>query len=353
MAVARALLGENSAPIVYVYVGRLGNIVFATIMFASLLRLLPCFHSIAALIVMSPMFLFLTGSLSPDVSTTMYSLLATALFLHYAHARQSLLSPRDARVMACATLGAAIALGLCKSVYAPLTALYFLIPPRLVSSNVRYYALGALVVVVSFGCSLWWTGLVAPLYAPTLFSPGVFNGFPTASEGMAYIRHKPLTFVSEFVRDASRNLPFAIGSFVGYLGQLDVKLSDSVRALYGCLLLWVAITERSVQARLRDKLLSLSVVVAVIALIAVGQFVGWSVAQPDGSRVFPGESFQGRYFHPIGIVGLFVLQGAIVCLPARWHYRFADKVLSRLLVATAIAGMAVYALVLLVMRYYY
>jgi len=279
----------SAPPVALLYLGRLTNLIVASWLVATALRILPGWRWALLLVALSPTALSARASLSPDALTFALALSTAAWVL------RSAVESRPRAPMR----GAVTAVGLCltKLPYVPL--LLAALPRLRDRQDQRWFALlGVVLVVLSppIVYSSWCAARVdQPLRADlpvdrhaqverALSEPGHF----LASAGRTLVRQGP------------RLLADLCGA---RLGWLDVQVPRAAPWLLGLTFLVLIVLDRPLAGEVRalDSLAFAAAILASLLAIALSQYATWT--SPSDHLV---RGLQGRYFLPLApfLVGL-------------------------------------------------
>lgn len=221
MAIGRRL---NWTPLLLFYLGRLGNVVAYALLASSAVRWMPIQRGLMFLLVLSPMSLFLAGTLSADVIMDGLSFLAIAMALYYAIEAERVSNRGLAGLVLVFSLVA-----LSKQAYYPLVFLFFLIPPGKLGTRGRW----ALAAVAALGIPLLldvaWFVSIRSIYVP-------LRPLVNPSAQLHFILEHPWDYVTMFWTCIAENDFSLHVHTIGLLGNLDVFVPGFVFVPY-----WIAI----------------------------------------------------------------------------------------------------------------
>ena len=299
LAVGLLRLLESPA-IVILYGARLANLAAFLALLGLTLRIAPSHRVSLGLLALTPMSLFLAGSMSPDVVTHGSAFVWIALVLR-ARVRPGPLGRGELLTL---TLAAG-ALGLCKIVYWILVALLLLVPAaRFPSRRARILQLGGIVALSLVPTLLWGAFTVA-------------SGSPTPeltdrAQRIEWLLAHPLAYLGILIETLSVESVRYVRQWIGVLGWLDVPLPVPVYVALPALLTWIARNESPVRAggqasgwTRAERLLLLGLVAVGWGLLVSVAFVDWTPAEERIVR-----SVQGRYLIPFAPLLALALQRA-------------------------------------------
>lgn len=281
-------------PVAILYLGRLANVLTWVLAGGLAIRLLPFRRWSIALVCLSPMAVFLSGSLSADTPTNAAALVFLALVLHIGLPARPV--PVVSRRQLLALTGAAALLGGMKPGYGVLAGAVLLIPgARFASSRQRWSAVGAVLLATSATSILW---MLALWHADQVFP------VPDPAARLEELVRSPVLFLERALTTLSRRGLDQLAGFVGVLGHLDVLLPRAVYVGYPIALLGVTLLDgpdppawNLARRGLLLGLLGLGTL-AVLAQLYVG-------AGRTEVMAIPG--LQGRHFIPLAPLLLLAL----------------------------------------------
>jgi hypothetical protein len=321
---AGAALGHQLGlpPLWTLYLARLCNLVASLALTWWAVRLVPICRWAFALLALTPMAMFLRGSVSADALTVAGAMLLTGAACALAFGapgepqpgaaaprgaapdgdRANGATPRgrtaDREALAALLLGSVV-VATAKPGYWMLNALVLLIPHRRFGRPWRWAAVvAAALAITALGAlsSLW----VARNYFDNFHhAPGV----QPYRQAMA-VAARPLRFLGLMGTDyAVHAVRYAVG-FVGNFGWLDTPLPAVVLVAFALLLLALAATggDPALAISPGQRLLLAVVLAAGLAFVSFSQYVSWT---PLGAGFIDGP--QGRYFLPLAPVGALLL----------------------------------------------
>ena len=286
------------APVVLFYLARLAALAFAVLLGCWTLHIVPFFRWTLLLLLMMPMTLFLSASVSADVVTNSLSI---AFFGSVLRGLADRLAPvSNTRKLEWA--GLFVLVTLAKSAYVVLGLLVFLIPSERFGSRRRHIAFLAIFFAVGFGAFAGWSTLANSVYVP--FHPEQHTDI---HEQLRLVLADPWRFVKIVTHAFIYRQEEYRHMFVGVLGWLDTHLPGWLLDAYALLLLAAAVCDGRSDLRLEQARRAIVCVTAAAGLFAVSLslYCLWSAV---GSPVL--DSIQGRYFIPIAPVVLLVLYNA-------------------------------------------
>jgi uncharacterized membrane protein len=324
MLVAR-IFGASTLGLLYA--GRVVNLLVATALIAAGLRRMPSYSWLMAMLALTPMALFLRGSLSGDAFGTGVAFLLVGTAARLAWGASEKTEPANGKDAALLTACAA-ALCLSKPVYVALTFLVLLIPARRLPGSRKALVLTA--AAAAFILAMTLAGSI---------DVSMREGYPINRD--AQIRDSlahPLRTAGIIARDYLQQGDRYVAQIVGQLGWLDTNLPKPFLWGYALLLglLLVADTRPDVAVGPWQRGVLVLIALATMALISASQYATFT---PYGADYLDG--LQGRYFIPLAPAAAWIVH------TRRASVRHLDRVLPWLSVMSS-----VFALWIVVQRYY-
>jgi uncharacterized membrane protein len=281
---AGRLLGLG--PLWLVYLGRLANLVIATLLTWSAIRIAPLGGWAFCWLALSPMAASSRASLSPDALTNAAALLFLAEVARLIWGE----APPAARDVL-RVGGAAVLLCLTKLPYCLLLLALLAVPgPRLQLGRRPGAWLGA---AAATGTALAFTVWTARTYGRTLVAG---FGIDQDRQILGILVH-PLRFLAMLGSHYAHFAPRYAAQVAGrQLGWLDVMVPVAWPAAYLLALAAVVLLAGNprVVVQVRQRLLFVAILVGVLVVVAASQYVVWTPVGADDVR-----GLQGRYFLPV------------------------------------------------------
>lgn len=274
------------------YGARLGAVIFAALCIYLSIRILPEKKFLILAVAFMPMFLFEIASCSADAVIYSVAILSTAYLFSLAKSAAPI-SAREIFFLA----AAAISLGLAKSVYGTILALYLLIPAERFGGKLKFYCGGIFFAAVFLIAALGWmdfskNGLnVSPAMAP--FQNVNFEG------QIEFVKNNPLHFLKATFN--SLKTPHFDGhfeSFVGILGWLTVRLPNVFYFLYSFVLMAGGVLG-NLNLKKSQRVLIIFATLPTVFVIFLYDYITWTAV---GAAEILG--FQGRYVIPLAVMFL-------------------------------------------------
>jgi uncharacterized membrane protein len=285
------------------------------------------------ILLLSPMSLYLFGSVAPDGFLITGSFLLVALALKYGTAD----GQRISAGVGVAVIALAASIAISKGVYLPVTlAAGVLLFFRLPSARSKMAWVAAFIIF----CVLpvwWWSHVVATVYYPGR------TDIPIDPVAQAqFIRTSPLTFLKVVATSLQVEYVGIYHWFVGVLSWGDTMMPMWFYWTYGCGLMLCVIAESpgAVVVRWWQRTLLFGAACAAALLIIIAQYLIWNAPGSLG----PIESLQGRYFIPVAIL-------AVASFPAIARLRVSASMLAFFASGLGCVS-AVVCLVAVVKRFY-
>lgn len=320
-------------PLGLMYLARLAGFIAAVALGYAALRCLPVYRWSALILLLSPMSLYLYGSVAPDGFLITGTFLLVALALKYGTDVAAPVS-LGAKV---AIIGLAAAIAIAKGVYLPASfAAWALIFFRLPGARGKMAWAAAFLIF----CVLpvwWWSRVVTTVYFPGR------TDIPIDPVAQAhFVRTSPLVFLKVVATSLRLEYVGIYQWFVGVLSWGDTVLPTWFYWMYGCGLFACVVAESpgAVIVRWGPRALMAGAAGATALLIILAQYLIWNSPGSLG----PIESLQGRYFIPVAIL-------AVASVLALLRWRVPAPVLA-IFAGTLGTTNAVVCLVAVVKRFY-
>lgn len=321
-------------PLLVMYAGRLGNLVFGIFCVVLAIRLVPFGKLLFGAIALLPMTVHQFASLSADAPTNGLCLVLVAALLRLAVSSSTDRPP----VPTLALLLLTFAVALTKVPYALLALLYFGMSPGQSSSRRRYWLTGMLILAVAAA------GVAASfaLTSPYLLDHPQGRIFASKSGQMHFLCTHPLHYLWVFLDTvAAHGFAWIYSLFV--LGSLDTPLN--MLPSFGCLffLAVLAMADGKPEGAISWRLWSVgaAVTLLIVSVILTSQYVWWTPVAAQ--RI---EGTQGRYFIPLLPMFFLLLRNGGIRVTAN------ERFLARMTLCAA-ALFLTYSLAVLTSRFYF
>jgi uncharacterized membrane protein len=283
-------------PLAVMYLARLFGFAVSVGLSYSALRRATAFRWSLMLLLVSPMTLYLMGSVAPDGLLISGGALLAVLMARAATDPEHRVTVRE--TIALFAVGALLPVA--KFPYFPLTALIpFFYLPRIRTIRSKIWFMGGWTVFCVI--PLWiWIHLI-----PLAYVRGRSNLDIDPARQIDYISAHPLEFLSLVAQTAIAQYGDVYRGIVGRLGWADTALPTWFYNVFGGVMLVCLWAESAVANTLRPlhRLLLGGSALATILLVYFSQYAGWN---PVGSPML--EGVFGRYFLPI-------IPSMFFCLP--------------------------------------
>jgi uncharacterized membrane protein len=307
------------------YAGRIGNLFCWSLLVYFSLRLIPIMDWTFLLLALTPMSLAQAASLSADATVNGICFLFVAAAVRCAMAEGPI---RGAQLIGLTVCGAAVALA--KTAYLPLTILFLLIPANRFSSRRRYWLAFAIFMMICVAIIVGWSLCTfgAESYSMTDVSP---------RRQLFYMLQHPIQMVHIEV-GMLLAVPF-ISSIIGQLGWHVIKLWLPLTIIYYGVLFWTTRIGGWPDRRLTARQRVILAAAALACWVAVFSLIYLTFTPVGGKSI---NGLQGRYMIPA--MGPFFL----MFYPSPRPRRVNPSVF----ITAFIAAFSVYALLVLVRRFY-
>jgi uncharacterized membrane protein len=282
MLIARKL---NWPAIGLLYAGRIGTVIGYLLIGYLAIRTLPVLKWPACMILLSPMALFLSGSMSADPLSTV------AVFLAVAVALRCILSavPLSTGMIAALAL-AMIAVALCKPAYFPVAFLVFAVPLSKWGRGHRQWILPVAIVLLTIATITIWSRLTD--------ADHVVERGPGPAVMRPWILHHPEVFAAVLRNTLVRMGPEVLNQTVGRLGWVDTYLHPGVIYFLFIALAWICVAyDEPIRLRIWPRAVAVAIICVSGLIILTFNYMVWD---PIGTATV--EGLQGRYFLPIAIL---------------------------------------------------
>lgn len=327
-------------PLVLMYLGRLANLWTWIALGCGALRIAPGLGRPLLLLMLMPMSLFQSASLSPDAMTNGLAFLVTALVFRAVFSDAAPIGPWLAGFLI-----SSAALSLTKAAYFPLIGLIFLIQPRRFGGGARFVLTFLVIALASAALLLWWAGKTPGLDMVTYVGAPYVN----ARLQFAFLCSHPQSLLLIPLLSAQRDGLLVVLSFVGRLGWLNVQLSPFF--VFGYLAALVAACRTGIGQRPLPNPWKFSAVILIVVAAAVEAvlLLNWLFWTSVGAlRV---DGLQGRYFIPIAAPIVLLLNGVWRLLPAKLQAHRSEP-RRDFIAALVVLVSCAYTVIVLYLHYY-
>ena len=292
---AVAVTRSFEAPaLMHLYFARLFALAAAMALGWWTLTVLPFFHWPMLLLLLMPMTLFQTASASADSFTTALSFALFAWIARASVSNSPILRSEKARLIALVVLVA-----LCKQVYFLLALLLFLLPARRFKGRKDRWSFLGVAFAAALGAVVGWS-----LMIPHLLAAPREGLDADAARQLALVAADPVGFLRIAALTYAANGGDYYRGLIGILGWLDTFLPDLLHALYGVVLLVVAVVDGSREFHIDGprRYLPWGMTLGIAVLMPLVAYLAFSEV---GAEQIGG--LQGRYFIPFAPAVLLAL----------------------------------------------
>lgn len=285
IAIARVF---DASPVILLYVGRVLTCLAMVSLVTLAIWLSPIMQWTLAAIMLVPLVLFQSASVSADAMTFALCFFFIATAWRYMLQKDKSLDRRSGALLILASIGVALA----KQAYFPLLTLLVFIPKRFYGDSSRRkwtVTLGLAGISIAFVAA--WTWLIIPINVPSRFDIPV--------DSKAQLRHvlgDPMGFLGLVWKDVGEHAFYYLDSMVGkYLAWLDLILPSKLIMAIGRNVILIALCDGVARyfVSLKVKLVHAALVVTLFTFILLTQYLAWTRV---GAAAIDGPS--GRYFIP-------------------------------------------------------
>lgn len=273
-------------PVELVYLGRLGNLIVATLVLWRAIRLMPLGRWALALFALTPAAVSSRASLSADALTTAAAFLMVAAVAWLGWGPGTPTRRDRLRVVA-----AALLVCLTKLPYALLVLALLAVPRERLALRAerRLWTAALLALLLAIGLSTW----VALEYGADLDSGVATDRDRQVRDALA----DPAPFLAMVARHYATHGGYHVQEAIGlWIGWADVSLPISLCRLYAGVLLALLLLAGSREAIVEwwQRLAVAGVVGLVLVVVAASQYAAWTAYGAEEIR-----GIQGRYFLPV------------------------------------------------------
>ncbi len=278
------------------YAGRMGGFLFWLIIMFLVIKIVPVYKWLFTALILLPMNLYVTNSLSADTVTNCLGFLFIALVLKYAFSENKIGAKQLFLLLILIVL-----IAMAKVVYVGAIVLLFIIPLNKFTSKVwRYGSIGA-IFLVAFIVVYCWSETIMKFYITYpeydtdhnfyigLSSCGNYNA------QKAYILSHPFYFFMVIYNSIFRHPEQFLIGYVGAFGQSDIAMKNIVYIVSYIFILFLAITETNkFTFSWRQKVIIFIAAFGSFVLLLLSQHLIWDCV---GEGIV--DMVQGRYLIPI------------------------------------------------------
>ena len=295
----------NASPLILIWLGRIANLMVWLTLGYLALRLIPFAKWGLFVLLLNPVAVSLSASLSGDVMSIGLAFVFVS-FVFWLAARKIPATTKEIAALSCLGVG----LVLTKPTNILLLPALLLIPAKVFGKPARKYLVGGAIVLVAVALGLLWNVGNKELLetAVQLQRPGA-GVDPTRQ--LHYIFSNPLTYVWTIVTNfilvfAGSSADAVLSTYVGIFGWLDTSIPLWTQITYLVTLCIAMLFQfgRGFVFSSFHKLFLIAIFAAMFVASVTAMYLNWT---PVGARIF--EGVQGRYFMPASILLLGVFTG--------------------------------------------
>lgn len=284
----------NLSPLILMYMGRICNLIFSTVLFYFSIKNIPYKKILLVLFGLMPMLLYQSATLSADSVTNCLAVFLISYFIKLMQQEKENISRKEIIFMFCLVAIVSVT----KQVYFVLSLLYFIIPEKKFKNRKQYLLIGALIFLLSIFTNVFWMKISG---TGNVLSTG---GVASPKDQIVYVLHHPISYIKTIIRTIKISCKFYIKSFIGVLGWLDTFLPGYLIKSYVVFLIAAGViskNEKIIKTRTRVIFVLIAILISLLVISAL--YVTFTAV---GKPVV--EGVQGRYFIPAGILFLLSLE---------------------------------------------
>ena len=284
-------------PIIILLLGRISDVVFWSISIYFAIKFIPIGKWSLAILGLTPMAVFLSGSVTIDtmLNASAFMLLAYALKVRYSES----IKIKDKIVL----IILATCIALVKIVYLPLIAVLFIITAKSFGGLWKKASFISMAVIVPTLFGLGWLKAISPVQAYSVKYTSETVGFqlsPTQQENVSL--SSPVSYGKVLWNTyLTNNGDHITNEFAGTLGSLDVALPTYLVTAEYVVVVLVLISEPATQIIFLRKYKIFLLVSAIFMTIAISSAM-YLYSSPYKYPIIVG--LQGRYFIPLSILAI-------------------------------------------------
>lgn len=292
------------APIIIkALLGRLFNFILFLVMMFYSLKLLPFKKHSALLVLMFPILIQQSVSLSADVFANSVSILFTAYLLNIIYGNKKQVDKKEllTKKQKIILLSFVVLISLSKFVYLPICLLLLLIPNKMFKDKKDKYKYILIALLVAF---------IVTVISVVPFLGLTQNYNPTVdfASQIKYVLSHPFDYIMIFIRTLILNGGTYVNGMTISLGAFDVDIPF----IYGYLILFISIVmflSESYEFNKKDMIVFGLIVLITFGLVLSVEYASWT---PVKNGIIDG--MQGRYLFPviIPLILLFNFKGKII-----------------------------------------
>ncbi|MBL7911080.1 MAG: DUF2142 domain-containing protein [Bacteroidia bacterium] len=278
------------------YAGRFAGFLFWLIIMYLVIRIVPVYKWLFTTLILLPMNLYVTNSLSADTVTNCLGFLFIALVLKHVFSEKRI-KLNDLLLL----LALVLLIVFAKVVYVGLIVLLFLIPANKFKNKSHKYISILSIGAVSLLVILWWSGIIMQNYITyAAYDPAhnFYIGLNSCANyhlQKEYILSHGTYFFTVMYNSIFRHPEQFLMGYIGAFGQSDIAMRGIVYVLAYACLLFLALTESNAfKFSLRQKLIIFGSAALAFVLLLLSQHLLWDCVGEDIV-----DMVQGRYLIPL------------------------------------------------------
>ncbi|MBA3682138.1 MAG: DUF2142 domain-containing protein [Bacteroidetes bacterium] len=278
------------------YAGRIGGFLFWLIIMFLVIKIVPVYKWLFTTLILLPMNLYVTNSLSADTVTNCLGLLFISLTLKYAFAENKLTKAQLFLLLIIILL-----IAMAKVVYVGAIVLLFIIPANKFANKLWQYGSIAIMFILSFIVVYAWSETIMKFYITyTEYDPkhNFYIGLSSCGNynaQKAYILEHGFYFFTVIYNSIFRHPEQFLIGYVGAFGQSDIAMKNIVYIISYIFILFLAVTESNkFILGLRQKIIIFIAAFGSFVLLLLSQHLIWDCV---GEGIV--DMVQGRYLIPI------------------------------------------------------
>jgi uncharacterized membrane protein len=278
------------------YAGRFAGFLFWLIIMYMVIRIVPVYKWLFTTLILLPMSLYVTNSLSADTVTNCLGFLFIALVLKHVFSEKSI-TLKDLSLF----LGLLLLIVFAKVVYIGLIVLLFLIPANKFKNLIHKYSSILCIGAVSLLVIFWWSGIIMQNYITYAeYDPAhnFYIGLNSCANYHAqkeYILSHGFYFFKVIYNSIFKHPEQFLIGYIGAFGQSDIAMRGITYIFSYVVILFLALTENNAfKFNGKQKVIILSSAVAAFVLLLLSQHLLWDCV---GEGIV--DMVQGRYLIPL------------------------------------------------------
>lgn len=291
-------------PLILLYFGRIFNLLVWVALFYWAIKIIPVKKWLFLVLALIPMSVHIAASVSADAFLNGLSFLLIAYILKLAYNDYTNLGIKELIIL----LVISVLIALSKNIYIILVLLFFIIPSKK-TGNYKNYLLKCIILlgtvflifVLSSLLVNWYINQIDPIenfYGTNSTVPKI-----NPSKQVQIILADIPGFFNVVINSFTFYWQMVAGSYIGYLGWMELSLGNYFYLYAYLTILFLAITDEQnkIKIRLFDKAVFLTVFLTIIVAFSFTMYCSWT---EPGSKII--TNLQGRYFIPVAPLGLLV-----------------------------------------------